>query len=310
MHYNRTQITALKSLTKKDYLSITQLAQDLSISPATADLIVHDLEHKGIVDLVRSNRRINIRFNNNKHTLALKRMFSLNAHVDYGRILSNEKIDLMKEMVKSTKDKKELAEILKVSSRTVERNLSPLMELGVVLKQGRRYAMNPQWGDIISFLREYFEYINNAQVGPGCVMYWQNLDEFLVQSDEPIDKKTFHLTGAKALCDYGVSLLTEDTWDYYYSEAPTNISLEEVCIHMQVKDTFATRPILYTTLAILKNRDQWNWDRTLAISRGYGLEKRFQELRRFIESEGAMRGEGFPDWSEVMKKAKEYDIDG
>ena len=310
MKLSKNQIKILRLLSEKGYRSVSALAKKLKLSPSRTDVILKDLQDLGLVEMKRSGKAVEVRMSTNKHAKAFRRMVTLNPHLRYETILTNQQIHIMISLLRSPKTKEDLSLELGISVRTIERAISSLMENGIIISDDRTLKINPQHDDLIEFILESISYSNIKIAGSEAIVIWEHLDEFIVETKAPLKRPGFILTGFQALEDLGVPLILGDSWQYLYSPHKITLRVEDVCLHILMMNPRSQRAITYIVMAILKNKETWDWKYMGSESKKYEAEIMTRKLKKFFKTKGKEKQEDFPSWKEIKEKAKEYDIHG
>ncbi len=314
-HYvklNNTHIRILSQLSRREYESIVALGTDLRMIPSTLDMSLVTLRDMGFVEMTRNGRSVRVGLSCHKHAGAYRKLVTLHPHMGFEDILSRHNIRIMIILLQGRSTVKDLAGKLGVSSRTVERSVRTLLNYGMVRNEDGSYLLNEQHGMVYEFIGEYQAYMNMKMArasDPGATVIWENLEEFIMESPNPVKQEGFYATGYRTLGLYGITLLTDNRYHYFHSPYKRDIRLEDVCLHILAIDPSSVRGILYISLAIVNNRNAWDWKYLEAESRTYQLDDMTGRLRRYIENRGKVRDEGIPSWDELKEKAGVYDID-
>ncbi|UCE37548.1 MAG: winged helix-turn-helix transcriptional regulator [Thermoplasmata archaeon] len=310
MKLNKNQIKILRLLSEKGYGSVSSLAKVLKLSPSRTDVLLKDLQDLGLVEMKRSGKAVEVHTSINKHAKAFRRLVTLNPHLRYETILTNQRINILISLLRSPMTKGDISLELDVSERTIERALSSLMENGIIISEGRALKINPQHYDLMEFIREFISYVNVKIAGSETIIIWEYLDEFIVETKGPLKRPGFLLTGFQALEDFGVPLIVGDSRQYLYSPHKIILRVEDVCLHIMMINPRSIRAITYIVMATLKNKEIWNWGYMESESKTYNVEKMIRRLKKFIKTKGKEKPEDFPSWKEIKEKAKEYGIHG
>jgi DNA-binding MarR family transcriptional regulator len=310
MKLSKNQIKMLRLLSEKGYGSVSALAKKLKLSPSRTDVLLKDLQDLGFVEMKRSGKAVEVLMSTNNHAKAFRRLVTLNPHLRYETILTNQRIHIMISLLRSSKTKEDISLELDVSVRTIERAISSLMENGIIISDGRTLKINPQHDDLIEFIMEFISYVNIKIAGSETIIIWEHLNDFIVETKAPLKRPGFLLTGFQALEDFGITLILGDSWQYLYSPHKITLQVEDVCLHIMMINPRSTRAITYIVMAILKNKEIWNWRYMESESKTYNVEKMTRRLKKFIKTKGKEKPEDFPSWKEIKEKAKEYDIHG
>jgi predicted transcriptional regulator len=308
MKLSKNQIKILRLLSDREYGSVSALANALKLSPSRTDVLLKELLDLGLVEMERKGKSVEVHLSTNKHAKAFRKMVTLNPHLKYETILSDQRINLIISLLRSPKSKEDISLELDVSTRTVERAMSSLTEYGIIILEKNTFKINPQHDDLMEFIRELVSYENIKIAGPKGVIIWEHLDEFIIETKSPIKLHGFNLTGYQALEDFGVSLIIRDTWQYLYSPNKIKLQMEDICLHIMMINPHSARAITYIVIAILKNNKFWKWGYMESESKIYNFNKLVWKLRRFIKTHGKETPEDFPTWEEIEEKAREYDI--
>lgn len=311
MKLNKTHIKILLQLSQRDYRSVVALSKDLQMIPSTVDMALKTLLDMGFMEMARIGKSVRVSLSSNKHARAYKKLVTLYSHMGFEDILSGHNIQIMLTLLRNRRSKKSLSEKLYVSTRTVERSIQSLQSYGLVRNEDGSYILNDQHTKLYEFVREFQAYVN-MKIARSCdsraTIIWENLDEFIMETPNPVNQNGFYATGYGTLAQYGIPLLTANRYHYFHSPYKSDLRLEDVCLHILTINPSSIRANLYVSLAIIKNRSIWDWKYLEQESRTYQLDDMARKLRMFIENQGNVRSKGFPSWAELKEKAEGYDI--
>jgi DNA-binding transcriptional ArsR family regulator len=308
MKLNENQIRMLRLLSERSYRSVSALAGSLTLSPSRTDVLLKDLRELGLVEMKRSGKAVEVRMSSNEHAKALKKMIALNPHVNYETILANHRINILISILGSPKSKEDISSNLDVSVRTIQRAIPSLMENGIVISDKGALSINPHHKDLLEFIKGFISYMNEKIAGSEAIIIWEHLDEFIIETRAPLKRFGFRLTGYQALEEFNVPLIVGDSWQYLYSTHKIMLRIEDICLHILLINPYSPRAIIYVVMAILKNKENWNWGYIESESGKYMVEKMIHRLKKYIKTKGKEKSEEFPSWKEIKEKAREYDI--
>ncbi|MDP6155914.1 MAG: hypothetical protein QF682_07235 [Candidatus Thermoplasmatota archaeon] len=181
----------------------------------------------------------------------------------------------------------------------------------MVRKEKGSYLLNDQHIEVYVFIGEFQAHMNMKMAresDPCAIVIWENLDEFIMETPNPVIKNKFYATGHRLLGQYGIPLITDNQFHYFHSPYKNDLRLEDLCLHVFTINPLSIRAIIYVSLAIIKNKSKWDWKYLEFESRTYQLDDMARRLRIYIESKGKVRSRGFPSWNELKDKAEGYDI--
>jgi hypothetical protein len=167
-------------------------------------------------------------------------------------------------------------------------------------------VLNDEFEELATLAREFAHHRNRNRVEAHVDTYtilWESLDEFLVQSDEPIEADAFHVTGPERFQDYDLPLLACQRRFYLYSESNDGLSPAELCCHMLVigDDTRSQSYCLLLLSTVDIDRDE-----LLALAAASDVEDAVAGLLEYLDTDGGERTVSLPTWEEFSDLADEY----
>ncbi|WP_138006497.1 helix-turn-helix domain-containing protein [Halalkalirubrum salinum] len=303
--YSEAELRALATI--EDEPTVSDLADNLERSLSYTSELVTRMESKGLIHTSSKGKTKRIQ-RSDAHAIELyDRFVHRYTHIPFPELLSGATLKILYNL-DSPASATELAEQADVHLSTVHRSLSPLENRGIVYKINGEYALNGEFEDL-SVLAQSFSHLRNRErVDDQVTSYtilWESLDEVLVQTDEEIDDKRFHLTGPERFQDYGLPLLARQRRYYLYSESASEISPVELCCHMLVIDD-GTRSQSYCLL--LLHEVSFDRETLLTTAERYDVKEIVKNLLAYLDSEGEERSGSLPRWTEFRDLADEYGV--
>lgn len=287
--------------------TVSALADDLDRSVNYVSELVDRMEEKGLVHTVRSGKTKHVHRSSARAVELYDQLVQRYPHIPFAELLGGATLRVLYHLdVPSSPT--DLAEQTGVHRSTVYRSLSPLQHRGIVYRDDGRFALTDEFAELTTLAREFAHHRNRNRAAEHADTYtilWESLDEFLLQTDDPIEADAFHLTGPERFQAYNLPLLARERRYYLYSESTDELSPEELCCHvLLIGDD--TRSRSYCLLLLGKVDIDRN--ELLAVATTYGVVDDVQTLLEYLDTDGETRTETLPTWDEFRDLADEYGV--
>jgi predicted transcriptional regulator len=287
--------------------SVSALAEKLDRSVNYVSELVGGMQEKGLVHTTRSGKTKHVHRSSARAIELFNQFVQRYPHIPFPELLAGATLRVLYHLDEPASPT-DLAERADVHRSTVYRSLSPLQHRGIVYRDDGRFALNDEFEELATLAREFAHHRNRNRVEAHVDTYtilWESLDEFLVQSDEPIEADAFHVTGPERFQDYDLPLLARQRRYYLYSESKDELSPAELCCHMLVigGDTRSRSYCLLLLSAVNIDRDE-----LLALAATYDVEDDVAGLLEYLDTHGEKRTASLPTWEEFSDLADEYGV--
>lgn len=293
--------------TTRDEPTVSALAEELGRSVNYVSELVDRMEEKGLVHTTRSGKTKHVRRSSARAAELFDGFVQRFSHIPFPELLAGATLRVLYHLDEPSSPT-DLAKHAGVHRSTVYRALSPLQHRGIVYRDDGAYALNDEFEQLSTLAREFAHHRNRNRVAEYVDTYtilWESLDEFLVQTDEPIAADAFHVTGPERFQAYDLPLLARQRRYYLYAESKNKISTEELCCHMLVIGD-DTRSLSYCLL-LLSSVDI-DRDELLAVAATYDVENTTTALLEYLDTDGEARTDTLPSWEEFCDLADEYGV--
>jgi DNA-binding MarR family transcriptional regulator len=293
--------------TARGHPTVSALAEKLDRSVNYVSELVDGMQEKGLVHTTRSGKTKHVHRSSARATELFDKFVQRYPHIPFPELLAGATLRVLYHLDEPASPTN-LAERADVHRSTVYRSLSPLQHRGIVYRDDGSFALNDEFEELATLAREFAHHRNRNRVEARVDTYtilWESLDEFLVQSDEPIEADAFHVTGPERFQDYDLPLLARQRRYYLYSESKDELSPAELCCHMLVigDDTRSRSYCLLLLSAVNIDRDE-----LLALAATYDVEDAVAGLLEYLDTHGEKRTASLPTWEEFSDLADEYGV--
>jgi len=287
--------------------TVSALAEELDRSVNYVSELVDRMEEKGLVHTIRSGKTKHVHRSSARAVELYDQFVQRYPHIPFPELLGGATLRVLYHLdVPSSPT--DLAEQAGVHRSTVYRSLSPLQHRGIVYRDDGGFALNDEFEELAMLAREFAHHRNRNRAEEHADTYtilWESLDEFLLQTDDPIEADAFHLTGPEKFQTYGLPLLARERRYYLYSESTDEIFPEELCCHMLIIGD-DTRSRSYCLL--LLGEVDIDQDELFGVATTYGVVDDVEELIEYLDTAGESRTERLPTWDEFSDLADEYGV--
>jgi DNA-binding Lrp family transcriptional regulator len=297
--FSRTELEILRGLTQSS-ASISELANHIGKSQPTATAAVENLQAKGFVATKRVGMRKMVGFSQAKHAQLLKELFLTYPHVPWESILANSQILPLLKL--------ESVAPASVSKITEWRAMRNLMAHGIIINEAEGQTVNPRFGKISEFIREFVNFANSklaAQVSESAAIVWASGSQFIIRvaAGTAITDKRFKPTATTALATYGIALISDVE---YYSFSPLGRALrpEDIVLHTILIDGVTN----VTYALILMAKVKIDPDYLLTAAEKLGLRGQVKGMLRFLTSHEPQTNTVLPKWNEFALRARDYGV--
>lgn len=287
--------------------TVSALAEELDRSVNYVSELVDRIEKKGLVRTTRSGKTKHVHRSSARAIESLDKFVQRYPHIPFPELLGSATLCVLYHLDRPA-SATTLAERAGVHRSTVYRSLSPLRHRGIVYQDDGRFALNDEFEELVTLAREFAHHRNRNRIEEHVGTYtilWESLDEFLVQTDEPIESDAFHVTGPERFQEYDLPLLARQRRYYLHSESTNEISPEDLCCHTLVigDDTRSQSYCLLLLSEVDVDRDE-----LLDVAARYDVEDDVRSLLEYLDTDGGTRTETLPEWDEFRDLADEYGV--
>lgn len=341
----KTEISAFQALcAMQEECTVGKLAKALNRSKSFVSRAAKTLADKGLIEIQRSGKKKILKISRSQHAIALRELMASNSHVPFIEVLSGSTIAILTGLLYKPASVDTITRLTFTPKITVRRNLSRLLNLGVITRHQRKARSLTTESQCQKHCAHKHEY---AIALHGLSEFIQKYTEYVVQASRKnitgslVIRRTSGLirtnatsvpsfmvpTGLSVFNKYGIGIVQTDFQDYYFNVLETRVkklTFEEVIVHALVRTTIisSSREVSYVLLVIAKNRKTLNQKRFLEIARDYGVESSAKQCVEFVDS--VLSGKEiskplvdfgtivdrpvFPDQKEFMELLKQYDV--
>lgn len=274
---------------------VRELAELLDVSISQIYRVLRQLERYGIVTLEGGC----VSYANSIEGLLARKVVSRYYRVDY---LFRPRTIRLLSLLTEPRSAEELVRLSGYAEVTVYRNLSKLMQAGIVKKRGSEYKLvdDEDLQKLVNLL-----YHRNVLDGvePGAILIYAS-NSFILKKAPRGVKLNGSLTAFSLFPQYGLNIYT--SWDYYIYP-PREISLEEILVHsLLAAETRYERTL--TAVFYMVNKKRISFRRARRIARDTPVHKLLLELGNYIAGLPVENYDKFLPWDEFKELAERYGV--
>ena len=301
----RIELEVLATVERGD--TISELATKLDHSESYLSRAVANLVEKGLVYTERDGRRKRVIPSDARAVEVYQDLVRQHTHIEFPDLLTGKALEVLYYLDQS----RTVTEIAKQSDNyrnTVNRVLKRLRDRGLVGTDNGHYQFNGDFDKLHEFARELTHHLHRQRlesVAPNGTILWEDHDEFLAQTKTEIETDLFHETGLVRFAAFDLQFLLTRHRYYLYSEDLQTVSPAELCCHTLLIDD-DTRHRSYCLL-LLSHVDVDESDLRERAGK-YGLEDEIDALLGYLETQGEVDDDRFPEWDEFQELAADYEV--
>jgi len=301
----RIELEVLETVERGD--TISEIATKLDHSESYISRAIEGLVDKGLVYTERDGRRKRVIPSDSRAVEVYQDLVRQHSHIDFPELLTGKAFEILY-YLNQPRTVSEIADQTDNYRNTVNRVLKRLRDRGLVSTDNSHYDFNADFDRLNEFARELTHHLHRKSleaVAPIGTILWENHDEFLVQTETEIDIKNFHETGLSRFAAFDLQFLLTRRCYYFYSEEINAVSPAELCCHTLLIDN-GSRYRSYCLLLLTHVNINENTLADRAIK--YSLEDEISALIRYLETQGAVKADRLPEWSEFQELAADYEV--
>lgn len=209
----------------KDLYDIIQKESLCKIAKKTLYTSIYRLEKQGFIIKKQQRKLILIQQSPQPISSYLNTLLENQPHFIKKQVLTTTSLDILLTILHNSCSVKWIQEINQLSERNTRRHLSKLHKAAIITKHQKNaklhaftWKINTLQQELIKFLETYKEFralkiIESIMISATPI--WIKGIEFLIRTPQPIHHKQFKETGATALANYGMKLLSTENVYFY-----------------------------------------------------------------------------------------------
>jgi predicted transcriptional regulator len=284
----KSEIKLLMEL-RKGKMEAKDLALALNINKGFLSRILKNLIKRNLVEKIKEEGKNYYKISDNPNSVLILRAILLNK-----KILEGKREHLLPFLIEKS-SLKDLYIKTGVSLKQLVEYLKEFQSFGVVLKENKKYYLNPEKEDIVNLAR-----ILRISLGKEKFV-WKKGNECLKASDEK--NENFTLTAFSVFPQFNVKIIPDK---FYYYSPKRELSVEEIFVHSLVFSS--TMQTLFLSLIFyLKNKEKMDLEKVSFFARKYGVKDLLQKIFDYLDGK-EVKDERFLSLEEFKEKAKLYGI--
>ena len=300
-----SELRALQTLQQE--MSVTELAATLDCSTSYASEIISSLEKEELVYTRRDGKEKRVKPVENQAVRLLQRLARTHSHIDFPDLISGKAIPLLY-YLDADRTVAELAEKTDDYRNTVNRVLKQLLNRGILQKQDTQYRLNDEFQILHDISREYVHHVHRhtvAEYTHDFTIFWESLNEFLVQTGDTLNHDSFVETGPSQFQQHGLPLMTTGSRYYFYSEDQREPTAPDLICHTLLIEE-STR--YQTHCMLLIQKENLESGQLLEVAEKYGVRKTAKQLIDYLDTCGDEKSPSLPSWEEFQAAAADYEV--
>lgn len=300
----------LKVLAEVDSPTTRQaLVSSLNYTPGTISDILGDLEEWGLIDRERTGTTTTIVPVEVRCVQVFHSLVKTNPHIEFPELLTKSTQILLYHLTNEQTLVSTLAIRTGLSEATIYRHLKKLQNRAIVLKDESRYRLTDDFVELHTFAVELYRQLHRKQLKDdtdGAVLIWESHDEFLVQTDQPVNLEGYHRTGLGAFSEYSLQFFTTSSLYYYYAPSLEKLDASDLICHLLLIEN-DTRNRQYALLLVA--REDLSDEDLIDRAEYYRMTDVMNPLLDFLRSRGSVSHNHHSSWREFKSLADEYDVE-
>lgn len=280
--------------------TVKNLSEQLHLSPSSASKTVEKLIENGLATKQRTGKTVLIQQAHTNVAHKLEELMTVFPRLPFEHILTYTTLSFLASFHYQLTIE-ERAQTLGVSRQWIHKTIKLLSSYGIILKQGRRYAINPLHQKISEFASTYVEFQHYQQVKQltdDAVILWHHGNEFLFTTKRTLPRE--QKTAISVFTDYDLPLISDK--NYYYA-TPRQLAVSDVLLHTILIDPTSKT---YNTYALLLYERATPPD-VVKKARLYNLVDHTQHLLGFLKTHHS-RHRFLPLWDDYETLAIQYGV--
>ncbi|MCL5252741.1 MAG: hypothetical protein M1351_01425 [Candidatus Thermoplasmatota archaeon] len=277
-------------------LTVNQASVSLGVTPGLSSRVIHNLESKGFVSVIRKGSSKEVRLSKHLHAQYFSDLIKKEPFVAWEKVLSYSK----------------LGALMRSMGFFPDMNFSRTTDWRITRDIGALAQPNYRNSSLKEFLRVYADYITrdfaSKKFPPYAALVWNRGFRYLIRV--PAGKgMTGNLipTAISVFPHFGISLVTE--YDYYfYNPSHDVLSVEDYIVHTLLIDPGSTIYITYAILLLLRSVKLINRVRLMQTANDYSVTSSIQAMIDYIDTNGRKRSSNLPPYEELLEKAALYGV--
>ncbi|WP_266080632.1 MarR family transcriptional regulator [Haladaptatus caseinilyticus] len=274
-----------------DEQSLTALHEQTGYSMSRIHEVVEGLEADGLVVTRHGdrNRRLVSPVETTVYT-TYRRLQVQHPHIDFPALLSHRTLHVCW-FLDQPRTVREITDRLPITRQRVYQLLKPLRERAIITKDGPRFEIADDLGELVAFAHAVVEHEHQQRartLASSATVLWCTPAEALVAVETEDDRERlvetnrWIVTGLARFAGYGLQFFSANQPPLFYSELDTELSVEQLVCHTLRTGTDQRRTSYALLLVVSAGYDE---DRLRTIAADYDLESIVEEMLSFLQSE-------------------------
>ncbi len=282
--------------------TISDLSGETGLDSSTVSKYVSSSIDKGngLFEKRREGKNVHVKRADTSHSNLLKTIQNEYPRWKIEELFSHSRLRVAG-MIMKPKRVKDIVFLTRLSRQYVRRCLKELAEVGIVIKDEKRYGLNTDLKAVVDFVVEFYAYINEREakaLSSDSVILWQRGEEFLFKTPSELDE--VESTAVSRFYEFDIPLLGDKN---YYFKTEREMDVKDVIIHTILIDENSVTYNTYASLLYLKEKPEHILER----ARVYDIEEHLECIIEFLKKREKV-GEFLPTWEEFIDLAEEYEV--
>lgn len=283
-----SEIKLLSSL--KEEKSVKELMVELNINKSFLSRLLKSLIRKNLVEKIKKGKINYYKISDNPKSILFLRIIQLAE-----KILKGKREKLLPFLLEKN-SLKELQIKTGISLKQILEYLKEFQSLAVVIKEDRKYYLNPEKKEIVDLARILKLEIEKE----GFV--WKKGNECLKILEK--EDGNFSLTAFNLFPNFNLKIIPDKFYAYFPKK---ELTIEETFVHSLVF-SFTKQNLFLSILFYLKNKEKMDLEKVYILAKKYGVKDLLQKIFDYLDGK-KVEDERFLNFEELKEKAKLYGIE-
>ncbi len=273
---SRTEVEILR-LFPGAQTTVSHIAEVLEMDISWASRCVSNLVELGFLEREKKGREVFINVVDAPLGTALNNLLMEEPAMNLHALIGGTSLRILPLLLEPGFSAQDIVRRSNLTLKTVYARLKRWRGMGVAVKSGDAYVLNPRAPLVIEFAREYIRsrnLIHQREHNPDAAIVWQDRDDYIISTREVFSDGGFRTAGPPRLAEEGYDIAFRNYY-YYHSPIRYEISEAEALVQTLKFDINNPRPLKYIQEAIKNRKVTKNELRKYA--KKYGVEKRIEE---------------------------------
>lgn len=299
---NSVEIGIFKVLDTEMYIG--KIAGRIRLAESTVSKYINLSIQKGngLFEKKRDGKKVYVGRSNTAHANLFLSIIREYPRWEIEKMFSYSKMDIAA-CVKQGKTTNEIAYITRFTRQHVNKCLKELSKVGIIIKTGKEYMLNPGNKLVGDFINTYYSYVNGnivRKLASDGIILWQRGREFLFKTAKCVNSESLKETAVTCFHRYDIFLLS--TMRYYF-HTKRALDVQDIIIHTVLIEPMSRTYNVYACLLYQKTKPEDIFKK----AKIYDIEEHFRLIERYITTKRKI-ADFLPPWDEYREIAEDYGV--